>query len=203
MKKELTDERLVFLICKGDSHAEAIFYDKYYQKSKIAGRVFYLKYGDLGISEDEFTAVAYSSVALAINKYKQIKGSFNSYWSAIVKNEVAKYIEENTTVLSNKSNISLDDECYENNDVIQYHDTLSSSENDDGLTLKECIKKYIYSPTSDLSDEEALVAHLLFYREYSLEEIMNRTGWKRAKTYYVMRNTRKKISDYLKSAYFN
>ena len=129
---------------------------------------------------------------------------FYNYWKTISYNAMINYIRDNRT---QSGKYSLDNCAFIDNETITFHDFVSKDANEiideiNITNLKQIIESYIYNPTNDLTDDEALVAHYLYYRQFDNEEISAKTGWESPKVYYVVKNTRKKISDYLKKRIF-
>ena len=197
---ELTDEELAALIKRNDTHAECELYHRYYKKSVAFARRFSCNCEYYGIEIDDLVAVCFACVKTAVDGFSiEEKKSFHAYWKIVSRNAMLNYLKANTR--DYHFNISLDGARYHDSDTVTLHDALGKQD-DSFDDLNKAIASYIYNPKSNLSDEEALVAHYLYYREYSFTEIASHTGWKINKVYYLVSCTRKKISDYLKKRIF-
>lgn len=199
----IDDDTLIGLIRTGDTHAEALLCEKYLSFAQNLGKKYASLYSDLGLSADEFTAVAFTSLAIALNKYTPNKEkSFYSYWTTIAKNQCINFVRNNS---------------YSNNDFI-HPLSLDSSLFDDGLTLHETcgsddvkisysverklVYDFITSKDSKLTNDERLVGYFTFIEGYNFEEIKMLTKWKADKVYRVSDSVRKKVSNFFKSGYF-
>ena len=195
----LLDEELVKLIKNGDKHAECILYHRYYYYSCKLASSYDIRDGSI-VSFDEIVSVAFASVATAVEGYTSTSRCFYKYWSIISKNAIVNYLKEYNRPLNF---VSFDELSYTDSKVITLHDSIGHADEDYSEDLETLIANYIYDPNSSLTDKEALVAHYLYYREYSIEEIEKKTGWKRQQVYYTINCVRKKISEYLKNRIFD
>mgnify|MGYP003322697521 CR=1 FL=1 len=198
--RKISDEKLVSLTKKGDKHAEFLLFNRYYHLSQTEAKKFYHStlYKDLEI--EEYFSICFSSVAVAIKKYKKLD-TFYNYWKTICRNNM---VNAARSIRPEHYNVvSFDSILYEDNDSLSFHDSLGTEDGDYvyGDIIK-MIENYIYDINNDLDDDEALVAHLLVYRQYTYEEIAKVTKWKMTKVYYVAHCVREKISDYLKKRIF-
>ncbi len=202
---ELSDEELVNLVKQGNIRAEAILYNKYYHLALSEAKRVASQFRITGIEIDDLVSVSFESVKKSIDLFENgTTRKFYSYWRAISYNSMINYIRDNRT---QSGKYSLDNLTYQDNETITFHDIVSNDEtsvsNEINVeNLKHIIESFIYNPTNNLTDDEALVAHYLYYRQYDNEEIKAKTGWDSPKIYYVVKNTRKKISDYLKKRIF-
>lgn len=203
MYKEMADDELVFLIRHGNELAQTVLFDRYKLRSEILAKEFFKEFSMTGIQVDEFATIAFAAVGKAIDKCDNEPGGFFLFWKKIARNDMFSYVRSDHSLYSfSDVRISFDDMHYSDNERIQVHETISSPEDDKIEGLEEYLEKFIYSKDNGFTDDEALVAHLMFYRNYTPTEISKFVGWKKSKTFYVVDSVRNKISDYLKSGYF-
>ena len=199
--EQMSDEDLIFLIRSGSKAAEASFYKRYSNYSRHAAKVYVSYFEKSGISEDEFYALAFSKVHEALARYESIEKHFYIYWKTVVKNAVYDYIRDNSYQFGAKAlaGISFDDLCYENNDTLSFYDVIG--ENDRLNQLGEFVKEYLKRDDIDLSEDEKLVADLLFLKGYSRSELGDLLGWKKGKVHYVAKMVTEKFQRLLKENY--
>jgi len=203
MIKDLSDHELIILINEGNKQAEETLYSRYKLKSEILGKVLYYQYKSTGIQDDEFIQVALICVSKAIRLYKDGK-NFEKYWKKIVNNEVIDYIKTDRSIFTNSPiRLSLDECKYADDGKMQLHEVLCQPDEKENVeSLSQLLEEFIYSKNNNFTDDEALAAHLMYYRSLSTMQIAEFTGWKKAKAFYVVKGVRSKISNYLKSGYF-
>ena len=119
------------------------------------------------------------------------------------KHAIYDYIRENTSIFSSKGQkvISLDEPRFDDSRY-DYHDCLASPEVQVPENLTDVLSQFVYSPKTNMSDKECLVAHLILSEEYKPSEIAKITGMNKGTVCYYVKKIRKKISDYIKSGYF-
>ena len=152
---ELDDDTLIALIKKGDTHAETLLYAKYWVFARNFGKKYASLYKDLGLTVDDFSAVAFSSVLMAMKKYVSgQQGTFHSYWLAIARNECINYVYQNSFIdVSFSRPISLDSTLQDNG--LTLHETLGSTDSkmaDD--IIRTQLYDYITSAHSKLNEDE-------------------------------------------------
>lgn len=201
---ELDDDTLIALAKDGDTHAETLLCTKYWGFAQNLGTKFASTYSDLGLTADEFAAVAFSSIVIAMKKYNgKQKEKFHGYWMKIAKNQCINYIRENTFLgYGILRPLSLDSETHE--DGLTLHETCGSIDYQikHNINLKQ-LYEYIVSPNCSLSEEQKIVAYYMFIENYSFEDIQLLTKWKFDKVYHTARKARKKVSNFFKSRYFD
>ena len=200
---EFDDDTLIALIRKGDTHAEVLLCAKYFGFASILGKKFYSLYRDLGFSLDEFTQVAFVSVAIALKKYKLgTDQSFHSYWHVIAKNQCINFIHQNSFIdYSHNRPISLDSTY--GDDGLSLHETCGSIDHKISfdVTHKQ-LYDFIVSEKSSLTVDEKVVAYYMFLENYDYDDLIAITKWRRDKVYRTVRKARKKVSNFFKSGYF-
>lgn len=203
IKKELSDTDLVILIKAGSKYAEHILYTRYLQKARELAKTYVNKYRDFHFDLDEITMIALEATPKAISSYNETS-TFYTYWNVCASHDIISYLGHNLeyVIQSKKMRLDLDSNCYEDNDVYQLHDVVGKEDEDIDDGLKQLLQSYIYSPKSNLTEDEALVAHLLYYRQFGIKEIVEFTGWNRDKVNYVLKKTKAKIASFLKQRYF-
>lgn len=202
---ELDDDTLIALVKKGDTHAEALLCAKYWTFAKNFGKKFASLYYDLGFTDDEFASVAFASIVVAMKKYIPGKeaNSFYSYWLIIAKNQCINYVHDNSFIdLDSGRPVSFDSVSRE--DGLTLHEICGFPDHkiDYSITRKQ-LYDFIVSKSSKLSDDERIVAYYMFFLEYDYEEIQLLTKWPMSKVYRVAWNARRKVSNFIKSRYFN
>lgn len=201
--EELDDDTLIALIKKGDTHAETLFYAKYWVFARNFGRKFASLYTDLGLTADDFSAVAFSSVSTAMKKYVPGKEkSFYGYWLAIAKNECINYVHNNSFIDLNISRpISFDSVSQDNG--LTLHETYGSTDSKimDEITRTQLLD-FITASDSKLTDDEKVVAYYMFLHDYNHDELQMLTKWNKKKLYYCVKRARMKVSNFFKSGYF-
>ena len=200
---ELDDDTLIALIKKGDTHAETLLYAKYWVFARNFGKKYASLYKDLGLTVDDFSAVAFSSVLMAMKKYVSgQQGTFHSYWLAIARNECINYVYQNSFIdVSFSRPISLDSTLQDNG--LTLHETLGSTDSkmaDD--IIRTQLYEYITSSHSKLNEDEKVVAYYMFLNDYSYDELQMLTKWNKKKLYYCVKKARMKVSNFFKSGYF-
>ena len=202
----MDDNSLVILVQHGDTRAETILCNRYWNFSLKLGTKSYFKYTNSGISSDEFTSVAFSSLAIAIKKFDESCDSFHNYWHKIAVNAIQDYVNSNAYFAGARA---FGDICYDGIDV-EYEDHVSMEnfigELDDKYTKDELSKKileFIYSKESKFNYSEVFVAYYMIFYDYKVDDLMKLTGWAKHKTYFIMKTVRDKISTFLKNGYFS
>jgi len=200
---EYDDETLIALIKKGDTHAEALFCAKYWTYAKNFGAKFAYSYSDLGLTADDFAAVCFSAVAVAIKKYRpRVDKSFRSYWMAIAKNQCINFVRDSMfSELSVGRPISLDNSSYE--DGLSLHETFG----DFDYHIKSDINSsqlydYVLSEKSSLTDDEKIAIYYMCIVGYEYNELIDLTKWSPSKAYRVCSKAKSKVSNFIKSGYF-
>ena len=196
---ELDDDTLIALIKKRDTHAEALLCAKYWVFAKNLAKKFYSLYSDLGLTLDDFTGVAFSSIMIAIQKYNPAEhDSFHAYWLIISKNQCINYIRENSYLsFSETRPVSLDSMTMDGG--LTLHETCGDYDHRIKYDiLFKHLHDYIFSPKSSLTDDERVVAYYMILYSYSYQDMLNLTKWSRSKLYRVAINMRKKVSNFLK-----
>ncbi|MBO4286215.1 MAG: hypothetical protein J5880_02640 [Bacilli bacterium] len=201
--EELDDDTLIALIKKGDTHAETLLCAKYWVFARNLGKKFASVYADLGLTVDDFSAVAFSSIVIAMKKYKpNEQQSFKSYWTVIAKNQCINFVHDNSFIdFAEQRPISLDSQIRE--DGLTLHETCGS---DDyrmtfGVTTEQ-LYNFIASEDSPLSQDEKVAAYYMFLQNYDFNDLKMLTKWTAAKVYRVAKKARKKVSNFFKSGYF-
>lgn len=199
----MSDEDLIFLIKSGSKLAERVFYIRYSKYSLSVAKKYYQEFKDSGISVDDFYAVAFSKTPEAVANYEDVDRSFNIYWHSVVKHEIYDYIKDNSYTLGAKSfsGISLDSMRYENNEKLMLHDIVGSEEEPTN-SVEEILRPYIYGKKDYLTDDEKLIAHLIYFEQLSINEITKITILGRNRVNYLIRNTKEKIQKIIKENYF-
>ena len=201
--EELDDDTLIALIKKGDTHAETLLCAKYWVFASNLGKKFASLYADLGLTVDDFSAVAFSSIVIAMKKYKpNDQQSFKSYWTVIAKNQCINFVHDNSFIdLADMRPISFDSQTRE--DGLTLHETCGSEDDkiSYGVTAKQ-LYDFITAPETPLTENEQIVAYYMFLQNYDYDDIIMLTKWPRDKVYRVFRKTRKKVSNFFKSGYF-
>ena len=201
--EELDDDTLIALIKKGDTHAETLFYAKYMVFARNFGRKFASIYKDLGLTVDDFSTVAFSSILIAMRKYVPGQtASFHSYWQAIAKNECINYVYNNSFIDLNAARpISMDSASQDNG--LTLHETYGSTDTmmTDGIN-REQLYEFIMSKESRLKEDERVVAYYMFLHDYNHDDLQMLTKWNKKKLYYCVKRARLKVSNFFKSGYF-
>ena len=197
----MSDEDLIFLINSGSKLAETVFYKRYSRYSNKIAKEYYEYFKSSGISREDFYAVALAKTHAALMNYTNVSQPFNRYWKSAVRNAVYDYVRHNSYKCSAKalSGISFDEECYPNNEHMLFHDIYGEDES--SREIYELIEKYVYGPSDYLSDDQKLLADLLFFKEWKPSSILEYTHWTRARLSYLIRATKKKIQRLLKENY--
>lgn len=201
--EKLSDEELIKLIANGSSIAELTFYKRYYEKSVQLGNIFYHEYRKSGIPNDEFISVAFSTVYMCLLHYHK-NVNFLSYWNQASRNALMRYLKENSISWRNKDikQVSLDDPIYDGNMISTRHDVIGNEDNENNIAiLNDLLSEFISNPNGPLTKNEAKAARMLLFDEYDPVMIMKETGWSKDKTYYVIRNAKKKLQVFLKQSY--
>lgn len=201
--EQLDDDTLIALIKKGDTHAETLLCAKYWVFAQKFGKQFASMYKDLGLTVDDFSTVAFSSIVVALKKYSKEKfHSFYNYWLAVAKNQCLNYVYDNCFIsmdydrpvsldsLSKEDGLTLHEICGLPDDKITY-----------GLTRKQ-LYDFIVSDESKLTINEKVIAYYMFLNGYNSEDIRLLTKWSKEKVYSIVKRTRKKVSNFFKSGYF-
>ena len=201
--ERISDDELIALIKSGDSQAEATLYDRYWGFAKIFGANMASIYKDMGFNADDFTNVAFTAVFIAIEKYKGYINAFYKYWAIVAKNECMTFIEENTYLNETESKpVSFDYQHY--SDALSLHEILGENDSEIKSSITENeIKEYLMSGTNEMNQNEKLVAYYMIFQDYDYDDIVEVTGWSRQKAYRVVRKMKAKVSNFLKSGYFN
>ena len=196
--EQMSDEDLIFLMKSGSELAEKAMYRRYNEYSRHEAKTYFNSFKDSGITIDEFFAVAFSKVHEAIKKYETINVCFYVFWKQIAKNAIYDYIRENSYQLGAKAfgTLSLDDNCYDDNDVLLFSDVLG--ENETRNTLKDTLDTYIYGDNQYLSSDEKLIADLFYIQERSRKEIVEITKLGKNRVNYLIRTTKQKIQTLIK-----
>ena len=199
----LDDDTLIALIKERDTHAEALLCAKYWDFARKLGKQFAVSYSDVGLTEDDFAAVAFSSIVVAIKKYNTVQHkSFKSYWLKIAKNQCINYIYDNCYVGESFSHpLSLDMISHE--DGLSLHETCGKLDYTikNNINLKQLFE-YIRSPVNRFTEDEQIVAYYMFIEGYNFDDVQQVTKWKNSKVYRVAKNARAKVSNFFKSRYF-
>ena len=204
IKEELSDEDLLALIEAGSKSAEDALYHRFYAESVRAGKNYARLYRHLGISEEEYTSVAFSKVYDALCSYKNVRISFRSYWHVLVRNAIFDFINHSgyETSVKYDKNVSFDDQAYicsEDlllSDVVGEVDELFSDEN-----IYVHVAKIINNKENDFTDEERKVARLAFILGYKRKEIVELLNTNEDHLSYVLKVAKKKIMQILKESY--
>ena len=201
--EELDDDTLIALIDKGDTHAETLLCAKYWVFARNLGKKFADLYADLGMTVDDFTAVAFSSIVVAMKKYKpNEQQSFKKYWTVIAKNQCINFVHDNSFIdFAELRPISFDSKTYE--DGLTLHETLGNVDYKMtyGVTTEQ-LYNFISSPNSPLSEDEKVAAYYMLLQNYDFTELKMLTKWPAAKVYRVASKARMKVSNFFKSGYF-
>ena len=200
---ELDDDTLIALTKDGDTHAEALLCAKYWVFARNLGRRFASSYSDLGLTADDFAAVAFSSLAEAMKKYRSKKEkSFKGYWLTVAKNQCINFIHDNSFIdLEVSRPLSLDSETRE--DGLTLHEICGDIDHKikDDINLMQ-LYEFIVSPNSRLSNNQKVVAYYMFIENYTFEDVQELTKWSYDKIYHVASRARMKVSNFFKSGYF-
>ena len=200
---ELDDDTLIALIKDGDTHAEALLCAKYWVFARNLGKRFASSYSDLGLTADDFATVAFSSVVIAMQKYKGKTGkTFHYYWSKIARNQCINFINDNTFLgLDILRPLSLDSETHE--DGLTLHETCGTIDYriKEDINLKQ-LYEYIVSPKSTLTEDQKVLAYYMLVENYTYEDLQQLTKWNYAKIYKLAQRVREKVSNFFKSRYF-
>lgn len=198
---KLNDDTLVALIRQGDSHAELLLYQKYWGFAKNLGRKIYLNYKYCGISEDEFTSVAYASVMESVKTYTG-KNSFYRFWLIIAQNECIDYLRENAFYgkLNINGVVSLDNSL--NLDMLSFHEMVGVSDDNFSDLINETYYFFIRDKEMNLSKEEKIAAYYVLYKQLDISEIAYLTKWSKQKVYRLVKKVKTKVSNFIKSRYF-
>ena len=198
----MSDEDLIFLIKSGSKLAEKVFYVRYSSHAHYIAKTYHIEFNDSGITEEEFYEVIFSKTHEALLNYVDIERSFYKYWKAVTKNAVYDYVRMNSYHLGAKalSGISFDETRFIDNERMVFHDIIGEKDDKD-ISPIEILEKYIYGEETYLSKEEKLVAHLLYFKEYTTQEIIDYLHLKRSRVNYLIRTTRSKIQQILKENY--
>lgn len=203
IKEELSDEDLLALIDAGSKSAEDALYNRYYAESVRAGKNYAKLYRHLGISEEEYTAVAFSKVYDALRSYKNVRINFRSFWHVLVRNAVFDLINHSDYQVSVKydKNVSLDDQAYISSDEVLLSDVIGEDEDKGDDDLYTNIANIINNKENDLTDEERKVARLAFILGYKRRDMLEILDTNKDHLSYVLKVVRKKIIKILKDSY--
>ena len=202
--KSLKDKQLIELVRNNNTDAEFELYSRYFSHAKRLGKAYHFRYGECGISEDEFTAVCFEATYKAAKSFDLENKSFYAFWLLVVKNAVVDYLHENSYFgrARQLGDISFDEFAYDSQDsdkheiITKFDDTITLKE------LKEFIKDNIKISSNGFTKDESLACYYMFILEYDLEELCNITKWSKAKAYKVCQSSRSKLSVIIKNRYF-
>ena len=201
---ELSDEDLIVLIDAGSESAKASFYERYYIRSENIGAFYANEFKRLAVSQEELTATAYSILPDILKAYKNVTCSFYTYWRIAVRNAIYEYIKEFYLTASHpyKTKVSLDEEVFTNNERMVMHDTIGEEDvfDYDYSSVLDVVEDTIVDEHSVLTNEEKIVAAMLL-EEHSIDPkfLMEKYGWDKSHTYYVISRMKKKLAKLLKA----
>ena len=198
----MSDEDLIFLINAGSMLAEQVMYERYSKYSHLIAHGYHNDFKSSGITEEEFFAVAFAKTPQAIQNYSDKDIPFHSYWLATVKNAIYDYVNTNSYRLGARplSGISFDEEPYNDNEHLLFHDIFGEEDNHSG-TAFDLLDQLLSEDDRRLDSEQKLVARLLFVEELKPAEAIEITGFTRSRFSYLTRVTKRKIQQIMKENY--
>lgn len=141
--KNFEDEELIFFIKIQDDEALKELIERYTIKSSIMAKTILRDFSNTGISVDELTNVALSTLSVCISKYRFGLGSFYVLWYTSARRDVMAYLEKNSYKGKSRAfaGISLDNEIEFGTDTVALSDSIGSNDNsfDGDYLLKEFI----------------------------------------------------------------
>ena len=204
IKEELSDEDLLTLCEAGSKSAEDALYQRYYELSVTAGRNYARLYANLGITEQEYTAVAFSKVFDALRTYKRVRVDFKSYWRVLVHNAVNDYINENVDITSVRrpGNISLDERAYNCDEELLLSDIIGGTDDYlNGDSLYRLLNVVFSSDLYGFTKEEREVGKYIFILGYKRAELVDILDMDEDHLNYVIRNLKKKLMEIIQESY--
>ncbi len=197
----LKDEDLIFLMSSGSKYAQSIFYKRYNHHSRELAKYYVGEFPNSGISIDEFYAVAFEAVKIAVDSYKKIKTTFYKYWKVIAKNAILDLVKKESYQYGARAlaGISLDQDYHIERRRVSLHDVVGEDEHDNEIS--NAVMEEVYGENSSLSDEERLIGDLYIIKGFTPKEIMEKTGWNRNKFSYLLKKTKCKLQTLLKENY--
>lgn len=206
MKDELSDDELLCLINAGSKSAELAFYERYYRHARSLAKALSRIYVNVGVSEDEFTAVAFATLPKLIKCYDAILSSFYNFWLTCAKNAVASYLRKNAYGSESRPYFRSIDEGELSGDRIS--SKLLNREGDESdrhemyaNDLKGTIINLLEDPKNRFTEDEKTAGYLVLIDGYSNKELMRTTGWDKNHTNYTLHRVKSKLIILLKEYY--
>ena len=190
----LSDAELICLYKDGDETAESILVYRYRGFSFILAKAMYESYGSkFYLDVDDLASIALYALFVAIEKYNG-KAPFYPYWKKVAQHKMAKHITDASSFYKNIL-ISRDDSMINNStDSITY---FSSGSNALGkFDIYNQIIEILREPDNEFTEEE-LNIFFAYLDGYSINDLVDITGYKYYKIRKIVDEIKKKLRKYL------